>query len=187
MQYYLRWCEKQISKQYFQMQYLSLFRRSFYVLPRAKINYEDCEYLLNLTANSMYLLLFCLLVPAPNSSMCVCAVGFPHNTKQFSQIPIQFHSDACLPGDSIRFHRLRVQSYRTATPTPNPCFRYQSLGQVVTCTSDQRALNQSFPQPSLCIQLIFQHLSQTSGKPFTYRLSIHHKRIQLRKRQLEEM
>ena len=49
----------------------------------------------------------------------------------------------CLPRDSIRLHRLRVGSYKTA-PNPYP-FRCQFQVQIVTCVSDQLATDPTAP------------------------------------------
>ena len=51
-----------------------------------------------------------------------------------------------LPRDSIPLHRLRAQSHQTTLPHH---FRHQLQVQVVTCTSDQVAVNQRFPQTLL--------------------------------------
>ena len=51
----------------------------------------------------------------------------------------------CLPGDSIRFHRLRAQS-RKITHIP---LQTQVQSQAVICASDQSAINQRFPWPLL--------------------------------------
>ena len=63
--------------------------------------------------------------------------GFPH-TRQFcdtswvSSNLTQFRH--CLPGESIRSHRLRAWSYKIASP--HPPSRCQSQVHILTCASD---------------------------------------------------
>ena len=97
-------------------------------------------------------------------------VGSSHtNNKQFLDTSRVSCSQAC-----IRFHRLRVQSYKTAPHTWKASQKPRLLSvllinwlqirganlecqfqvQVVTCTSDQPAVNQRFPQPSPQVPLI---------------------------------
>ena len=58
---------------------------------------------------------------------------------------IQFSSDTYLPVVSVRPHRLRVRSHKTA---PIPHFWCWSQIQVVTWASDQLAINERFPRSS---------------------------------------
>lgn len=78
-------------------------------------------------------------------SMCVCVI-FPHQQTviKHPQGVWEFNSSLALfPGDSIRFHRLKVQSHKIHTHT----FRRQSQTQVVTYTSDQLGIDRRFPWP----------------------------------------
>ena len=93
-----------------------------------------------------------ILYPVP------CVGLFSHTTKQFSNISWVFNSILTLPGNSIWFHRLRVQSHK-----PVPHFRCQLQVQVVTCASDQPAINFRFPRPPPLVWLICWSCSQNSG------------------------
>ena len=54
-----------------------------------------------------------------------------------------------LTGGSIRFHRLRVQSYKPSFPS-SP-FWHQSQGQVVTCASQQLVIYKSEVPKTFCL------------------------------------
>ena len=54
-----------------------------------------------------------------------------------------------LTGGSIRFHRLRVQSYKPSFPSSQ--FRHQSQGQVVTCASQQLVIYKSEVPKTFCL------------------------------------
>lgn len=74
--------------------------------------------------------------------MCVF-VGFPTPLTSNAQTPAGCQGSILtlfIPGDSIRFHRLRAQSYKTA---PSPCFRCQ----LQAYASDKLATKWRFQQP----------------------------------------
>lgn len=91
-------------------------------------------------------------VPGSSSHVCVwrwgCVWwgrGLPHTHKDtwlVSDNSTQFWH--CLPGDGIKFQRLRVQFHKTA---PSPHFRYHSQAQVITCASHQVTIDCRFQQP----------------------------------------
>lgn len=67
---------------------------------------------------------------------------FHHTILRYQWDVLQFNSVLTLPRDRIRSQRLRAQSHKTA-----PHFRRQAQVQVVTCASDQQAINRRFPSP----------------------------------------
>lgn len=56
-----------------------------------------------------------------------------------------------LPGDSLRSHRLKVQSHRTARP---PTSDASCKSKMSLCASDWLLVNQGFPQPPPWLRLI---------------------------------
>ena len=78
----------------------------------------------------------CVYVCFPTSiSTALDTSWVPYNSTQF------WHY---LPGDSVRSHRLRVQSYTTI---PFPHLGRQSQLQVAACASDQLAIDWRFQWP----------------------------------------
>ena len=107
----------------------------------------------------------CSLLKNFGSSYNVCV--FLHTIKQFSDTSsgcpiIQLDSDSIDPD-------IASGSTGQGLSTPRlPAFRHQSQVQVVTCASDQLAVNQRFPQPPPWIQLICYRGSQNSGNPLIH-------------------
>ena len=95
-------------------------------------------------------------------TMITCMGGFPTPAGCPTNL-IQFWP--YLPGESIRSHRLGIQSHNTVPP---PHFRCQLQVQIVLCTSDWPPINQRFPQPPPRVWLICWNGSQNSEKHFTY-------------------
>lgn len=70
---------------------------------------------------------------------CMWGISSHHQAVLPHQLGIlQFNLILTLPGDSIIFHWLRIQSYKAV---PYPYFRHQSQVQVITCASDLAAIN----------------------------------------------
>lgn len=84
---------------------------------------------------------------SPNVKVFPCNKQFCDLNRMFENLT-QFWHD--WPGDSARFHTLRVQSHKrvhaTAFAHTNP-FQCQAKVQVTICISDQKAVDQHF-QPS---------------------------------------
>lgn len=87
----------------------------------------------------------------------------------------------CLPRDSIRWHRLRAQTYKTALLLPLGT----SPGYHLCLWSPVK--NQRFSIPSPSIQLICQSSSQNSEKQYTCWITGYYKGISFRTSLLEEM
>lgn len=109
--------------------------------------------------NASYLVNQWFWVPESNFNLYVGWWQGPSqttNTNQSSDTLLVSENSAhfwhYLHGDSITFHRLKAQSYKTA---PLPHFRCQSQVQVVACASDRPASNwrfQWFPPTQDAIQ-----------------------------------
>lgn len=118
------------------------------------------RWLVVLFKSSVFLMISCLVV------LSICGV-FYNTTKQFSNS--QWTLTECptnltqfwhyQPGDSVRFHKLRVQSSQDCSH-----FRHQSQVQVVTCASDWLVISQRVPQTSPWVWLICKAGSRNSEK-----------------------
>lgn len=107
--------------------------------------------------------------------LCVCVVWevYSHTMPSSFQTPavclrIKLISDDELPGDRVRFHSLRILSYKTASYH----FRYQSQVQVVTCAPDFPGINQRFPllTPTQ-VGFVCWNNSKNSEKHFTDKIT----------------
>lgn len=86
--------------------------------------------------------LACLDISITSLLTLVGCVGFSHieqfpNTNRAAYILTQFWYS--LPGNSVRFYKLKTQSHKTARPHPRPCPPHspgQLYVQVVTYASD---------------------------------------------------
>lgn len=103
--------------------------------------------------------------------VCVCG-GFStpiriqlNSNTIYPEIASDSTVEGSVPQDCLPFQMLITSGgcyfcfwatcYKLEVPKTFPNSGYQSQVQVVTCTSDQLAINQRFPQPSPWIKLIF--------------------------------
>ena len=91
----------------------------------------------------------------PNSNVGMCWGEFTTPpSKQFLDPSCVSYNSApfwhYLPGDSVRFHRLRVHFYKTVPHTNSlPNFRCQSQVQIVICTPDYKSEVPMTPPPTV--------------------------------------